>query len=389
MEELVTFDSTIKLLVGETVTSNLPYTLSLRNVEKVMIVCDEIAFRLGYVDMVKTAFQNTQINIAFVYKKVGDVPLDKDVEEIARHYRYYKCDAIIAVGRKAAIQAAKGAKVLIVEGVRYLSHFMSNSLTEFPTDNVCLVAVPTNFGSGFEALPLARIYDKIKNKVYEISSQYAATDILVLDTKMTDIIPPKAIATYGLFALALALECYTKDETPMIAKAYADAAIRLVYKYLVKSMFKNADMFYRQKIMEAVGYASCAYATLKKNNLLAPLADIISDRYLANYANIYAILFRKYIPTLKMGRAFGYALNSMVDANDFALYVKEARVQKALAQIEDLYLKIEQCVDFNSKLSDFGIKEEDLQSILEEFQKDNDDESLTDDVVLTLLRAVF
>ena len=389
MNDIITFDNTIKLLVGTDVINDLPYNLSLKNCEKVMIVCDEIAFRLGYVDMVKNVFTTSPIDIVYIYKKIGDVATDKDVEEIARMYRYYKCDSIIAIGRKASILAAKGAKLLIVESVRYLSHYVANPISEYPTNETCLVCVPINFGSGYEALPLTRVYDKEHNKIYEVTSQFSSTDILVLETRMSDIIPPKAIATYGLFALSLALECYKDDETPMLSKAYADAAIDLVYKYLIKCMFKNADMLYRQKIMEAVGYASCAYASIKKNNLLAPLSDIISDRYLANSANIYAILFRKYIPTVKMGRAFGYAINSMVDSNDYALYAKEARIQKTLAQVEDLYLNVEKCVDFNARLRDFGIKEEDLQEIADEFQRYNEDESLTNEVVLTLLRAAY
>ncbi len=389
MNDIITFDNTIKLLVGTDVINDLPYNLSLKNCEKVMIVCDEIAFRLGYVDMVKNVFTTSPIDIVYIYKKIGDVATDKDVEEIARMYRYYKCDSIIAIGRKASMLAAKGAKLLVVESVRYISHYIANPISEYPTNDVCLVCVPINFGSGYEALPLTRVYDKEHNKIYEVTSRYSSTDILVLETRMSDIIPPKAIATYGLFALSLALECYKDDEAPMISKAYADAAIALVYEYLIKCMFKNADMLYRQKIMEAVGYASCAYASIKKNNLLAPLSDIISDRYLANSANIYAILFRKYIPTVKMGRAFGYAINSMVDANDYALYAKEARIQKTLAQVEDLYLEVEKCVDFNARLRDFGIKEEDLQEIVDSFQRYNEDESLTNEVVLTLLRAAY
>ena len=389
MEKIVSFDNTIKLLVGTNIINNLPYSLSLRNCEKAMIVCDEIAYRLGYVDYVKTAFENSSVEIVYTYKNIGDIALDKDAESIARHYRYYKCDAIIAVGRKATMLAAKGAKLLITESVRYFTHYLSSSISEYATNSTVLVSVPTNFGSGFEALPITRIYDKDNNKIFEITSQYVTTDILVLDTKMTDIIPPKAIATYGLFALSLALECYLDDETPMIAKAYADAAIGVIYEYLEKCIFRNANMAYRQKIMEAVGYASCAYASITKNNLLAPLSDIISDKYFANYANIYAILFRHYLKTQNPGRAFGYALNAMVDSNDFAMYAKDARIQKTFAQVEDLYTKIEECVDFNSKLRDFGIKEEDLQSIADAFKQGNEEKDLTEEVVMDLLKAAF
>ncbi len=385
--ELKVFESAIKLMVGDGIIENLSYVLNQKHCEKVMIVSDEPAYRLGYVDMIKRALSISPIEIKYLYKGVGDIALDKDVEEIASKYRHFNCDGIIAIGKKSAIMAAKGAKILITEDARYVSSFKSNKLTDFPTDTALLVAIPINFGSGFEALPIARIYDKVNNAIYEFDTSYCATDVFVMDTKMTDITPPKAIATYGLFALSLAMECFIKDDTNMMAKAYADAAIGIIYKYLTKCIFKNANKEYRQKIMEAVGLSSCGYAMIKKNNLLSPLSDIISDKYLANYANIYAILFRKYIEDVEVGRAFGYALNSMVDSNDFALYAKESRAQKTLAQIESLYKNVEECVDFNAHLSDFGVKEEDIEEIATMFEKGNEDETLTKEKVIDILKA--
>ena len=287
MEDIV-FENNLKLMVGEDIINNLPYSLSLRNCEKAMIVCDEPAYRLGYVDMVKTAFSNSPIDIMFVYQKVGDIALDTDIEEIARKFKYFKCDSIIAIGKKSAVMAAKGAKILITEGVRYVSHYKKESLSDYPTEDLQLVVVPTNFGTGFEALPIARIYNKVNNEIYEFDTTYCATNILVLETKMTDIIPPKAIATYGLHALAMAMECYVKDETPMIAKAYADAAIATVYKYLIKCLFKNANKEYRQKIMEAVGFAGCGYAMIKKNDLLSPLLFRRTLEYVASGKNPFS-----------------------------------------------------------------------------------------------------
>ncbi len=385
----ISFQETIKLMVGDNIISTLPYTMAQRNCLRVLIVCDEPAYRLGYVDMVKNVFINTAIEVVEVYKGVGDVATDKNAEEIARKYTYLKCDAIIAVGKKATVEAAKGAKILLIEGVRYVSHYIDNSISEYATQDVQLFVIPTNFGSGFEALQSTRLYDNVQNNIYEFKTEYAATNVLVMDTQMTDIIPPKAIATYGLFALSLALECYVEDDSSMIAKAYADVAISTVYKYLTKCIFKNANKEYRQKIMEAVGYASCAYASVKKNTLLEPLTDIISDKYLANFANIYTILFRHHIQEVEIGRAFGYILNAMVEPNDFALYAREARGQKALAQVEALYAKIEEYVDFNAKLRDFGVKEEDLEGIADAFMKYNEDETITKDKVMQLLRATL
>ena len=52
MENIV-FDDTINLMVGERIVNSLPFILAQKNCQRVIIVCDEPAFRLGYVDMVK------------------------------------------------------------------------------------------------------------------------------------------------------------------------------------------------------------------------------------------------------------------------------------------------------------------------------------------------
>ena len=140
MEQRV-FEGAIKLMVGDGIIENLPYALQQKNCEKIMIVSDEPAFRLGYVDMVKRAFVASPIEVRYVYKGVGDIALDKDAEEIARKYKYFSCDGIIAIGKKSAIMAAKVAKILITEDARYVSSFKSNKLTDYPTDTALLITV--------------------------------------------------------------------------------------------------------------------------------------------------------------------------------------------------------------------------------------------------------
>ena len=105
MENIV-FDDTINLMVGERIVNSLPFILAQKNCQRVIIVCDEPAFRLGYVDLVKHAFAYAPVDVEYIYKGIGDIATDKDVEEIVRKYRYFNCDGIIAVGKKAAIMAS-------------------------------------------------------------------------------------------------------------------------------------------------------------------------------------------------------------------------------------------------------------------------------------------
>ncbi len=46
---IIKFNETIKLMVGDNIISTLPYAFSQRDCARIMIVCDEPAYRLGYV----------------------------------------------------------------------------------------------------------------------------------------------------------------------------------------------------------------------------------------------------------------------------------------------------------------------------------------------------
>ena len=241
-------------------------------------------------------------------------------------------------------------------------------------------------GCGFENSHFVRIVDNQLNIIYEFNTKYAETNMVSIDSTLTDTLPPKAIATHGLYALAMAAECYVSDDSPLNAKAYADIAIKQVSQYLEKCILHNARKDYRSRIMGSVILAGTGFYSLDRQPI-SVIADAISDRYHINYANLFAILFRYYIKKQELGHSFGYCLNAMLDINEYALYARENRTQKALVTIDALYDKILDYVDFNSKLSDFDIPKEDLDSIAEEVAKTTD--AMTKDAVLELLNESY
>ncbi len=385
MQEYI-FDNNVKLLVGDKAIYNLPYELAQLNCKRVLLLSDEISYRVGNWNYVKNIFKSQNIEICATYRKIQDVATNKDCERIAINYKAGNCDCIIAVGKKAAIMAAKGAKILLTEDQNYISHYAIEGIDNFAVRNVPLIVVPTNLASGFEISNFVRISDLKNNKIYEFDTKYAESNIVVVDSVMTDTLPPKSIATYGLYALALSIECFAQEDSTLISKIYADVAIKLVFEYLEKSILKNAEKVYRTKIMEAVVLAGAAYSMLRKQTL-AVISDVISDRYHANYSNIFAILFRQYLKKQELSESFGYSLNSMISENDYALVERDKRSERAIFAIESLYDKVNEYVDFNSKLSDFNIPEEDLDDIAKTVA--DNCKAMEEESILTLLNESY
>ena len=386
MVENYSFENNSKFLIGDNATYNVPYELAQLGCTRAMIVSDETSYRIGNYDYVKGIFKLHKIAIGATFRKVQDVADSQTCEEIARRYRASNCDCIIAVGKKSAIFAAKGAKILLTEDIRYISHYADEGTGNLIVRNVPLVVVPSNMGCGFENSNFVRIVDKQLNIIYEFNTKYAETNMVAIDSSLTDTLPPKAIASHGLYALAMAAECYVSDDSPLSVKAYADIAIKQIYLYLEKSILHNARKDYRSRIMGAVILAGTGFYSIPREPI-SVIADALSDRYLINYGNLFAILFRHYIKKQELGYSFGYCLNAMLDINEYALYARENRTQKALTAIDALYDRIIDYVDFNSKLSDFDIPKEDLESVAEDVAKTID--TVTKEQVLELLNESY
>lgn len=362
---IFTFSNTAKFLVGNRALDNLPYELKINNLKKPLIVSDDISFRLDNVDLVKRALRlNEDIVEPVVYRKIVNVATTEKCEDIARLYRKNSCDCIIAVGRKALVEAVKGSKILIVEDISFMNHYDNFAISNFVTKDVPLFIIPTNTASGFEVRNNVRIRDEKENKVYEFNTDYASTYEVIIDPDMTDTIPQKAIVTATLYALAMSIEVFaSKDAVPIISTTYASTALELIKDNWEKSIFKNSNVEYRTNIMQAVVVAGAAFDMLKKT-AIEIISDAISDRYKIDFRNVFAILFPHYLKKQQKGEKFGYALASLIDNDEYCMYSKQVRSQKVLDHIDSLYEKMYSYVDYYSKLSDIQtIKRDDLEEI--------------------------
>ena len=384
------FENNIKIISGKSAVSNLPFELSQAGCDRPMLICDESSYRVGFFDEIKRSLNIADIEISTTFYKIADIATDEVCERIVKIYKTKKCDCIIALGNKSAITTSKAAKIMLTEDVSSMEHYKYFSISEYAVRDVPLYIIPTNIGTGVEASNFIRVYGQ-NNIIYEFTSSYACANAIFIDPIMTDILPPKTIASYSLYAIAASVECFDmSDNSSLICKAYADSALKTCTEYAEKCLLRNSEKKYRYKVMESVVLAGAA-ESLRKRDLLAVLSDAISDRYHVNYQNIYAILFRKYIKIQQKNKDFGYALSSMLPPDEYSLYSKQSRGQKVVSMIEEMYQKIESYVDFNNKLSSLRVRQEDLEAIAQECFDvlDKNEETITKEEILKLLNECY
>lgn len=348
-------ENDVKFLIGDTALENLMFELRLNGCKTPMLVCDDMANRLGYKRELFRAVDGSDCDLAYIDQKIADIATIDDVERIARAYVAGGCDCIIGLGRKAVVQTTKCAKVLLREGVSNLSHYDDCPIGKYPVRDVPLFLVPTNFASGSECSDTARVYDTKRNKIYSFDTSYASTQVVVVDKRMTDIVPPKAIASYGLCAFAMACAGYLY-ESQVFSKPYAEAAIELLNDTLIPCIVHNADRSKRTSMMAAVVLAGCGYGNLHKH-LLTEMTDAISDRYRINYNNVFAILFRQYVRLHDNApQLMSELLASLIGEHECAMCTRAGRPAKTLETIEQVYANVSEVVDYHERLSTMGVE---------------------------------
>lgn len=360
-----TVENDVKFLFGDQALENLMYELYIRGIKSPMFVCDDMARRLGYKRELFRAVDGNGCDIACIDQRVEDIASVQDVERIVRLYATNNCDCIIGMGRKGLVQAVKAAKILLRDGVSTMAHYDTHAVGEYPARNVPMFLIPTNLASGSECMDVARIYDTKQNKVYAFDTAYASTQVVVADRRMSDIIPPKAVASYGLCAFSMACAgCLYEPQ--VFVRPYAESALEILNRTLTPCIVHNADANLRTALMSAVILSGCGYGNLHKH-LLTELSDILSDRYRINFNNVFAVLFRRYVQMhendpLRMEQL----LLSLIGEHEWAMCTPAGRAAKAAECIEAVFAQVCEKVDYMDHLSELGVERSDFAAIAEQ-----------------------
>ncbi len=358
------FERDIKFVVGDKALRRSVKEINNLGCRRILLICDEMSDRVGQLKDMLRQF-NKEVNIVEKIRRIGDIATVEECEKTLRAYKASECDSIIVLGKKSAVAIAKAVKIMLKDGISIISNYRKFTVNNISSVRVPLVVVPTNLSSGVEASNFVRIYDVEQNDIFEFNTTFAQTNLIVIDPLMTDTMPPKSIATSGLHALAMAVMSLTseKDSDPM-GEVYAVTAIRLLTDNLKKCILQNKIKSFRFRVLLASILAGYAYWQTPKD-IISELSDRISDRYRANYGNIFLILFLNYIGMHKWHADFDSdnLINLLGDNGYIVLKDMGSKRDFIVDSVNNYYKRLKNYVAYVDNLSDLGVKREDLVDI--------------------------
>jgi alcohol dehydrogenase len=251
------FTNPTKLCSGKGALENLAYELDILGARHPMILSDAMLARIGTLQKVTDALADVQIGRIFT-----DIPRDSSIDvvnQIAREYRDFSCDALVALGGGSVLDTAKGVRLLIAQDADDLLDLMGCECIP-KGRHIPFVAIPTTAGTGSEATAVAVIRNPALNIKMEYISAQLMPDTAILDPRMTATLPPRITASTGMDTLCHAIEAYSCQQKNPVSDAYATAAIELVRKNLVKAVRFGSSKEARLSMANASFLAGAAFS---------------------------------------------------------------------------------------------------------------------------------
>ena len=227
------FSNPTKLCSGSGAIEHLAYELEILGASHPMVLSDAMLEKIGTLKRVLEALGDVKIGRIFT-----DIPRDSSVEtvnQIAKEYREFGCDALIAVGGGSVLDTAKGVRLLIGQDADDLLDLMGSECVP-KGKHIPFLAIPTTAGTGSEATAVAVIKNPALNIKMEYISQQLMPDTAILDPRMTVTLPPRITASTGMDTLCHAIEAYSCLQKNPVSDAYAAEAIRIVRENLLRAV---------------------------------------------------------------------------------------------------------------------------------------------------------
>jgi len=221
------------------------YLEKMPDINRIVIVTDEMMVKLGYVDRVEYFLRKRTKPVAI--EVFSDVEPDPSVETVERGtllMEAFQPDCIIALGGGSPMDAAK-AMWLFYEYPDTSFHAMKQKFLDirkrvykYPRlgQKAKFVAIPTTSGTGSEVTSFAVITDKKHgNTKYPLADYELTPDVAIVDPDYVLSLPRTAVADTGMDVLTHAIEAYVSVMANDYTDGLAMQAIKLVFENLEKS----------------------------------------------------------------------------------------------------------------------------------------------------------
>ena len=308
--------------------------------------------KYGYLDKVVELLQENNTE-SVVFDKILPNPIKSHVMEAASVCREQKCDFIVGLGGGSSIDSAKAIAVMACNDGDYWDYIPAGSGKGRPvTKALPVIAIPTTAGTGTEADPWSVITNEEAKEKIGFGSTLTFPVLSIIDPELMVSIPPHLTSYQGFDAFFHAAEGFLANCATPISDLYALEAIRLLYKYLPVAVKDGRNLKARAKVAWASTLAGLVEATsccISEHSMEHAMSAFHPE--LPHGAGLIAIS-EAYFETFRN--------DCMKRYMKMAEIMTQQKSNRPSDFIDALVRMQKECNVYQLKLSDWGVKEEEL-----------------------------
>lgn len=229
-------------------------------IERVLIIIDPVMLKNGAGESVERAFAGKSGVVFSYYTDIKPDPELSSLTDGVQKTLNFRPDLIVAVGGGSAIDYAKAIVFLCAK-------IESGRGEESPKP--LFAAIPTTSGTGSEVTNISVITIGGVKKV--LVDDGFLPDLAVIDATFTRTLPLSILADTTFDALTHAFEAYISSRASDCADAFAEKAVKLIFKYLKEIFTAGDSLEARGRLHHAACIAGMAFtnASLGINHSMA------------------------------------------------------------------------------------------------------------------------
>lgn len=340
----------------------LSQEIKARGYTKVFIVTDKALVEAGVTSKVVEILEKSSIDY-MIYDEVKPNPTIKNVQNGIEKCKKFGTDVIVAVGGGSAIDTAKAISI-VMTNPEFSDIVSLNGVANTKNKGLPLIAMPTTAGTAAEVTINYVITDEDKEIKMVCIDPHDIPIIAIVDSELMETMPKSLAAATGMDALTHAVEGYITKGAWEMSDMFHLKAIELIFKYLpdaVNNKSKEAiEKMGLAQYIAGMGFSnvglgivhSMAHQLGAVYDTPHGLANAILLPYVMRYNG--ALCSDRFADIL---RVLGISTENMTKNEIIATFINKIKELSA-------------SVGITQKLSDVGVRKEDIPMLAKKAMKD-------------------
>ena len=388
MTDSFQFSSLPKIIFGPGKRNVLAAELSSRGNKVLLLTGSSSVHNSGHGDEIITALKTA--NLELKHEVIAHEPSPSLIDQIVEKYRPSGIEVIVAVGGGSVMDAGKAISAMIPVDGSIRDYLEGVGEKKHPGDKIPFIAMPTTSGTGSEMTKNA-VISEVGEKGFKKSLRHEnfIPELAIIDPEMMLSCPAKLTAASGMDAFTQLLESYLSTKANPMTDALALQGLKQIKKYLLRAFLEGEQNLEARSGMALAAMFSgitLAHAGLGLvHGFASPLGGFYYIPHGVACGSLMAPVFATTIDNLQDQPEHPAIKKLIIISKVFADF-KYKRDMEYLQAFKEKLIHITTLLEV-PLLSDYGLKEEGIQKVVDCTSHKNHPVRLTNDQLINALQV--